>query len=167
MSSLAAKLRYLAHRLSPGSPPSSRQLSAAFRALPGHTRGGSHAAIAKLLSGDDTNPTVATVVALAEIMNVPAAFLLPGSPDLKALSVLEQSESVREVVRHLEGLPKSDLDELLAQIKKRRADLGLQPECPIEVVVDVAVDPKDDRRDRRRRTPEESARYAADSLEGI
>ncbi|MFD7835512.1 helix-turn-helix domain-containing protein [Streptomyces sp. NPDC059761] len=167
MPSLAAKLRYLIYRLSPGSPPSTRQLSAAYQARPGHTRGGSHAAIAKLINGDDTNPTVSTVVALADVLNVPAAFLLPGETDHKALSVLRQSEKVREVVRHLEGLPQADLDALVEQLRKRRTDLGLLPDCPIEEIVDVPLDSKDDRRDRRKRSPKASAKYAADSLEGI
>ncbi|MGW9067823.1 hypothetical protein ACWGQT_00025 [Streptomyces yangpuensis] len=167
MPSFTAKLRYLVYRLAPGAPPNTRQLSAAFQARPGHTRGGSHAAFAKLLSGKDTNPTIATLVGLADVLQVPAAFLVPGSEDLRALSVLEVSEQVREVVRHLEGLPEADLEALVRQLKKRRADLGLTPDCPIEEIVDVRLDSKDDRGDRRKRDPDASAKYAADSLEGI
>lgn len=164
---LAAKLRHLIQRLAPGQkPPTSRQLAALVQALPGHTRGGSHAAINKLTRGVDDNPTISTLVALAQVLDAPTPFLLPGWDDLRSLSVLQGNQKVAEIVRHLEGIPEADLDNLLAQIKERRTQLGLSQDND-PVLIETQETEVSDRHDRRRRSPEESAKYAADSLEGL
>jgi transcriptional regulator with XRE-family HTH domain len=165
MLTLAAKLKHLVRRLSPDQPFSERHLSAAVRELPGHTRGGSRTAINKLLRGIDDNPTVVTLMALAQVLGAPAPFLLPGWDDLTALSVLQRRPQAVEILRHLDGVPEADLRDLLEDIKKRRMELGLP-----QTVDPVHIDPHDqnetDPHDPRRRSPKDSARYAADSLEG-
>lgn len=165
MLTLAAKLRHLIRRLPPDSQ-STRKVSAAIRALPGHTRGGSQAAINNLVRGVDDNPTVATLTALAQVLDTPSPFLLPGWDDLGALTVLQANPRIADIVRHLEGLPEADLANLLEQLKKRRTELGLSPDSePIHI--EQELNDETDRRDPRRRSVEESAKYAADSLEGL
>jgi transcriptional regulator with XRE-family HTH domain len=167
MLALADKLRFLVRRLSPGDPPSARALSAAIKALPGHTRGGSPQAVVQLLKGEDTNPTIATVQAFAAVLNAPSAFLLPGWDDLDALTSLQRSPTAADIVRHLEGLPEADLAALLTQVQGRRKELGLTPEKP-PTRIEAEPGPTEEKsRDRRRRPPKERGKYAADTLEGI
>lgn len=168
MLTLAAKLRHLIRRRSPDpvQPLSPRKLSAAMKALPGHTRGGSPTAINNLTRGVDDNPTVATLIDLAQILEAPAPFLLPGWDDVRALAVFQGDPRVADILRHLEGLPRSDLDEFLERLKKRRVELGMPQDCDPEPIEYHDIDPVD-RADPRKRSPEESARYAADSLEGL
>lgn len=165
MLTLAAKLRHLIQRL-PADQRSTRKISAAIRALPGHTRGGSQAAINNLVRGLDDNPTVATVTALAQVLEAPPAFLLPGWDDLRALSVLQGNHLAVDIVRHLEGLPEQELGDFLKHLKSRRTELGLPANS--ELIHIEQQTPEDSvTRDPRRRSAEESAKYAADSLEGL
>lgn len=165
MLTLAAKLRHLIQRL-PSDRQSTRKISAAIRALPGHTRGGSQAAVNNLIRGLDDNPTVATLAGLAQVLEAPTPFLLPGWDDLKALTVLQRNHLAVEVVRHLDGLPEEDLGRLLEHLKKRRTELGLPANSEaIHIEQQAAQDSVT--YDPRRRSAEESARYAADSLEGL
>lgn len=169
MLTLAAKLAYLLrHRPGPdGEPPSNRALSAAIQNRPGHTRGGSVGALSKLRRGEDDNPTVATLTALADVLDAPSAFLLPGWDDFEALSTLQYNHRARDIVRHLDGLPQADLDALLEQIQERREQLGLTPSVPAEEIETEPNSGEVNRRYRRRRSMEEAAKYAADSLEGL
>ncbi|WP_189764324.1 hypothetical protein [Streptomyces xanthochromogenes] len=169
MLTLAAKLAYLLRRRPgpDGEPPSNRALSAAIQALPGHTRGGSVGALSNLRSGKDDNPTVSTIAALASVLDTPPPFFLPGWDDIAALTVLQHNPRALDIVRHLDGLDQADLDSLLRQIQDRREQLGLPHTVPADEI-DTESDSGDTgRRYRRRRSSEEAAQYAADSLEGL
>ncbi|MFE9412302.1 hypothetical protein ACFYN0_26440 [Streptomyces sp. NPDC006704] len=169
MLTLAAKLAYLLRRRPgpDGEPPSNRSLSAAIQALPGHSRGGSHAALADLRSGKKDNPTLTTITAVAAVLDAPPPFLLPGWDDIAALTVLQHTPRALDIVRHLDGLDLADLDSLLRQLQDRREQLGLPHTVPADEI-DTESDSGDTgRRYRRRRSSEEAAQYAADSLEGL
>ncbi|MDJ0463098.1 hypothetical protein [Streptomyces sp. H27-C3] len=169
MLTLAAKLAYLLRRRPgpDGELPSNRALSTAIQNLPGHTRGGSVGALSKLRRGEDDNPTVATLTALSAVLDAPSAFLLPGWDDFGALSALERNHQALDIVRHLDGLPPADLDALLEQIQDRREQLGLDRNTPAEEIETEPDSGEVNRRYRRRRSMEEAAKYAADSLEGL
>lgn len=169
MLTLAAKLTFLLRRRPgpDGEPPSNQTLSDEIRALPGHSRGGSKGQLSKLRRGDDKNPTLDTICALAAVLGAPAPFLLPGWDEFDVLSVIEGNPKARDVVRHLDGLSPADLDALLEHLRERRSQLGLAPDVPAPVI-DAESDSGDvNRRHRRRRSMEEAAKYAADSLEGL
>ncbi|MGW4890731.1 hypothetical protein ACWEQL_00450 [Kitasatospora sp. NPDC004240] len=157
--SLAAKLTYLLRRRRgpDGELPSNHLLSREFRALPGFKRGGSVGQLSNLRSGTDDNPTVATVQALATILDTPSPFLLHGWDDIDVLSLVEQDPGVREVVRHLEGLPPSEMVAVLDYVRKRRVMSGLAPKvAPVRIAEEV--DSGDTGRHRRRRTASSSRR---------
>lgn len=169
MLTLAAKLAFLLRRRPgpDGEPPSNQTLSEEIRALPGHKRGGSVGQLSKLRRGDDTNPTLDTIGALATVLGAPAAFLLPGWEEFDVLSAIEGNPKARDLVRHLDGLPPAEIDGLLEHLRERRSQLGLAPDVPTRVI-DTEPDSGDvNRRHRRRRSMEEAAKYAADSLEGL
>ncbi|MFD4610002.1 hypothetical protein ACFWOT_18250 [Streptomyces sp. NPDC058440] len=168
MLTLAAKLAYLLRRRPgrDGEPPSNQTLSDEIRALPGHKRGGSVGQLSKLRRGDDVNPTMDTICALATVLGAPPPFLLPGWDEFDVLSVIDGNPKARDVVRHLDGLSPADLDALLEHLRERRRQLGLAPNVPAEVI-NAEPDSGDvNRRHRRRRPLVEAAKYAADSLEG-
>ncbi|GAA0406314.1 hypothetical protein [Streptomyces luteireticuli] len=170
MFSLTAKLAHLLRRKpgADGEPLSNRALADRIRAQPGYAgRGGSHAAIHKLRVGTDNNPTVSTVDQLAQALEAPSAFLLPGWDDLEALTVFQQSAEARAIVRHLQQLPPEELAHILTYVQGRREELGLKKEVPPEEITPAHDSGDTAARFRRRRTREEAARYAADSLEGI
>ncbi|MFI5822891.1 hypothetical protein ACIA8I_27920 [Streptomyces rishiriensis] len=101
------------------------------------------------------------------MLRAPAAFLLPGWDEFDVLSVIEGNPKAHDVVRHLDGLSPADLDALLEHLRERRSQLGLAPDVPT-TVIDAESDSGDvNRRHRRRRSMEEAAKYAADSLEGL
>lgn len=173
MTSLAAKLAYLVSR-SPGvdgEAQSNRALSAAIQRLPGHTRGGSVTAIGKLRRGDDDNPTIMTVSQLAAVLGAPSAFLLPGWEDVKGLTAFEAHSVIRSIARHLDGLPEDDLYAVLRFVQELRSNRGLTRIVPLEDVPELEPNSSgtvdSDRRSRAggRRTIEDAADYAADSLE--
>lgn len=146
-------------------PHTSRSLSAAVEALPDHHVSLSHAAIAKLANGSQDNPTIGTVLALCEALGgVPPAHLLPHESydDLNALESFEHP-SARRVLALLNGLPESEFLNVIADLERRRADLGMTP-VPVHRTEAAA---SSDRRRRRRRSKEEAAQYAADALEGL
>ncbi|MEV7681563.1 hypothetical protein AB0O64_23860 [Streptomyces sp. NPDC088341] len=162
--SLAAKLKALmaSRRDVNGRAFSARTLSAAVDALPDNHTSVSFAAVAKLANGSQDNPTIATVVALCEALDgVPPAHLLPHESydDLAALQAFEDP-SARRVLALLTGLPKSEWRNVVADLERRRDDLGLPP------VPRSEADEKPGRR-RRRRSRNEAAEYAADALEGL
>ncbi|MFD7919423.1 helix-turn-helix domain-containing protein [Streptomyces sp. NPDC059740] len=145
-----------------GRAHTSRSLSASVEALAGEHASVSHAAIAKLANGSQDNPTVGTVVALCEALGgVPPAYLLPHESyeDLAALEAFEDPLA-RRVLVLLAGLPRSELDEVITALEGRRAALGL----PAAPEGETAAAPG---RRRRRRSRDETAEYAADSLEGL
>ncbi|MFH8295002.1 helix-turn-helix domain-containing protein [Streptomyces sp. NPDC018059] len=165
--SLAAKLKGLmaSRRDVNGRAFSARTLSAAVDVLPGEHTSVSHAAVAKLASGTQDNPTIATVVALCEALgDVPPAHLLPHESydDLHALEAFE-SPSARRVLALLHGLPESELLNVIADLERRRADLGLPPVPEPHGGAEEAPPSKQ----RRRRSKDEAAQYAADTLEGL
>ncbi|MGW0881347.1 hypothetical protein [Streptomyces sp. NPDC002671] len=140
---------------------SSRTLSAAVDALPGDHPSVSHAAIAKLAKGAQDNPTVGTILALCEALGgVPPAHLLPHDSygDLKALEAFEDP-LLRRVLALLNGIPPDEVQNVIADLERRRGDLGLEP-VPDETAQTQG-------RRQRRRSMDEAARYAADSLEGL
>lgn len=122
----------------------------------------SHGTIAKLANGSQENPTVDTIIALCEALGgVPPAHLLPHDSyaDLEALNAFE-SPQARRVLSLLQGLPQSELHNVIADLERRRADLGLQQ------VGDSESAKATDKR-QRRRSRDEAAQYAADALEGL
>ncbi|MFJ6070851.1 hypothetical protein ACIQFU_08375 [Streptomyces sp. NPDC093065] len=140
----------------------SRTLSQAVDDLPDPPTSASFALIAKLANGQQDNPTVKTVLALCRALgDVPPAYLLPHASydDLEALEVFEDPLA-RHVLVLLSELPESEIRDVVAQLERRRADLGLPP------VPDGSGVGKP-RKTRRRRTVTEAARYAADALEGL
>lgn len=162
--SLAEKLRALmASRLDvDGRAHTSRSLSAAVNELPGEHASVSFAAIAKLANGSQDNPTVGTIVALCKALNnVPPAHLLPHESynDLAALEAFENPDA-RRVLALLNGLPESELRNIIAALEQRRAEFGLEPATNAE-------SGKEKGKRRRRRSKDEAARYAADALEGL
>jgi len=150
-----------ARRDAKGRAFSSRTLSAAVDALPGEHPSVSHAAIAKLAKGSQDNPTVGTILALCRALGgVPPAHLLPHDSygDLKALDAFEDPQA-RRILALLNGLPPDAVQNVIADLERRRHDLGLEP-----------VPDDEDKlpgRPQRRRSIDDAARYAADALEGL
>ncbi len=141
---------------------SSRSLSSAVEALPGEHASVSYAAVNNLANGKQDNPTIATIMVLCEALGgVPPAHLLPHESydDLDALEAFEDP-SVRRVLALLNGLPRSELLGVIADLERRRGELGLAP------VSGSAAGEKPGRR-QRRRSKDEAAEYAADALEGL
>lgn len=139
----------------------SRSLSKSVDALPGDHPSVSFAAIAKIANGSQDNPTVGTLLALCEALGVPPAHLLPHGAydDLEALEAFEDPLA-RHVLVLLSGLPQSELAGVITDLERRRAHLGLDPDPR-----SAAEAPPS--KLRRRRSTDEAARYAADSLEGL
>ncbi|GHG13731.1 hypothetical protein GCM10017667_54650 [Streptomyces filamentosus] len=140
---------------------SSRTLSAAVDALPGDHPSVSHAAIAKLAKGSQDNPTVGTILALCEALGgVPPAHLLPHESygDLRALEAFEDPKA-RRVLALLNDLPPDEIQNVIADLEQRREDLGLEP------VPDNEASARG--KPQRRRSMDDAAQYAADSLEGL
>jgi hypothetical protein len=173
---LGEKLKSLmaARRDAGGRSYSSRTLSAAVKALPGDHASVSYATVNNLANGNQDNPTVLTVMALCKALgDVPPAHLLPHDAygDLAALQAFEDPRA-RHILALLDGMPDSTWAEVLADLEHRRADLGL------EAVQSQDGTPRNDdahqrpeaapkRGRRRRRSSQEAAEYAADSLEGL
>ncbi|MFJ8011245.1 helix-turn-helix domain-containing protein [Streptomyces sp. NPDC096339] len=139
----------------------SRSLSESVDALPGDHPSVSFATVAKIANGSQDNPTVGTLLALCEALGVPPAHLLPHETydDLEALEAFEDPLA-RHVLALLNGLPQSELRGVITDLERRRAHLGLE-----QVPRGAAEAPPGKR--RRRRSTDEAARYAADSLEGL
>jgi transcriptional regulator with XRE-family HTH domain len=141
---------------------SSRTLSDAVNALPGDHPSVSHSAIANLAKGSHDNPTVGTILALCEALGgVPPAYLLPHESygDLRALEAFEDPKA-RRILALLNGLPLDEVQNVVADLERRRENLGLEP-VPDDAVASAPGKPQ------RRRSMDDTARYAADSLEGL
>lgn len=175
--SLAEKIKSLmaSRRDARGRAHTSRSLSAAVKALPGDHASVSYATVNNLAKGTQDNPTVQTVMALCEALGkVPPAHLLPHDAygDLVALQAFEDPRA-RHILTLLSGMPNSAWDEVVAELERRRSDLGLDAVQPHDGVVEVDPDPQRQpeeapkRGRRRRRSSKEAAEYAADSLEGL
>lgn len=159
--SLAEKLKALMAGRQ-GQAHTSRSLSASVDALPGEHASVSHAAVAKLANGSQDNPTVNTIMALCEALGgVPPAHLLPHDSyaDREALEAFENPQA-RRVLSLLQGLPESELRNVIADLERRRADLGLRQ-------VGDGESAKATGKRQRRRSRDEAAQYAADALEGL
>jgi len=154
-------------------PHTSRSLSAAVDALPGDHASVSYASVNKLANGSQDNPTVHTVVAVCEALGVPPAHLLPHDAysDLAALQTFEDPRA-RHILALLGGLSHSALDDIVAELERRRAEQGLEPlqrrdEATEEAPLSQEEPTPAPRHGRRRRSSREAAEYAADSLEGL
>ncbi|AJE43907.1 XRE family transcriptional regulator [Streptomyces nodosus] len=156
-----------------GRPYTSRSLSAAVEALPGDHASVSHASVNKLANGSQDNPTAHTVVAVCKALGVPPAYLLPhhAYSDLEALQTFEDPRA-RHVLALLSGLSHSALDDVVAELERRRAEQGLEPVQRRDDATEEAPPSQEEPteapgRGRRRRSSREAAEYAADSLEGL
>ncbi|MEU7278652.1 hypothetical protein AB0A69_07660 [Streptomyces sp. NPDC045431] len=153
--SVAAKLKGLMdrHRLTP------RPLSAAIDQAP-DVKSVSHALISGMLNGSKPNPTTETLLSLSEVLKAPPAYLLPHESydDLDALTGFEDP-AARRVVRLLAGLPTAEVENVIADLQRRRDDLGLSP-------ITFAEDTSMQSKPAKRRSVDEAAQYAADALEG-
>lgn len=153
--SVASKLAALMdrHRITP------RPLSAAIEQLP-EAKPVSHATISGILNGSKPNPTTETILSLSKALEAPPAHLLPhpSYDDLDALAAFEDT-SARRIVRLLDGLPETEVENVIADLQRRRDDLGLQR---VNLQEEKPVKPKP----AKRRSVDEAAQYAADALEG-
>ncbi|MFC5904479.1 hypothetical protein ACWGRF_04185 [Streptomyces zhihengii] len=177
--SLGEKLRALMSRARPDcdSRHTTRSLAADIEALPDSNVSLSRTAIGNLASGKQGNPTTDTVIALCKALgDIPPAHLLPHESydDLDALQAFEDVKvrqvlpllsrfddrlpSVLSLLTLLEGLPEGELLNVIADLKRRRDDLGLDPI--------TLSDPTEKPKGRRRRTAQEAAAYAVEALEG-
>ncbi len=149
------------HRVPGGRTHSSRSLSASVDALPDEYPSVSNTAIWHLAKGSQDNPTVNTVMALCKALGVPPAHLLPHESydDLEALTAFEEPLA-RRVLVLLKGLPHDELQDLITNLERRRADPSLN-----QVTITDAGEMPGKR--QRRRNKDEAARYAADALEGL
>ncbi|MFI9629285.1 hypothetical protein [Streptomyces sp. NPDC052042] len=161
--SLAEKLKALMAGcgVPDGRTHTSRSLSASVNALPDEYPSVSNTAVFHLAKGSQDNPTVNTVMALCRALDIPPAHLLPHESydDLEALTAFEDPLARRFLVL-LKGLPRGELQELIKELERRRADLGLQQATDSDAS-------KSQGRRQRRRSKDEAARYAADALEGL
>ncbi|WP_424863057.1 hypothetical protein [Streptomyces sp. MMS24-I29] len=130
-------------------------------ALPDEYPSVSNTAIWHLAKGSQDNPTVNTVMALCKALGVPPAHLLPHESydDLEALTAFEEPLA-RRVLVLLKGLPHDELQDLITNLERRRADPSLN-----QVTITDAGEMPGKR--QRRRNKDEAARYAADALEGL
>ncbi|MEU7028996.1 hypothetical protein AB0A60_20185 [Streptomyces sp. NPDC046275] len=178
--SLGEKLTALMGRARPGTGRrhTTRSLSADVEALPDSSVSLSRTAIGNLANGTQDNPTTDTVIALCKALgDVPPAHLLPHESydDLEALQAFEDPAvrqalvllsrfgdglpSVLRLLTLLEGLPEEERRNVIADLKRRREDLGLKP-IPRN-------GPPEKPKGRRRRTADEAAAYAVKALEGL
>lgn len=128
----------------------------------------SHAQVNSLINGSSGNPRASTIVALAQALDAPAAFLLPGAEweDLAALTVYQQRPEAREVLRLMRGLEVQDILEIMASLREIRRRAGLSEDVPAIPPPPPGVDHPREGRPRRRLSLEEAAERAADYLEG-
>ncbi|MFJ9617875.1 hypothetical protein [Streptomyces noursei] len=128
----------------------------------------SHGQVNGLMNGSSSNPTSATITALAQALDVPSAFLLPGQEwdDLAALTVYMQHPEARKVLRLMQGLEVQDLVEITIKLQQIRARRGLAEDVPPIPSPPPGVDQPREGRPRRRLSLNEAAQRAADDLEG-
>jgi transcriptional regulator with XRE-family HTH domain len=154
--SLAEKLR----RLMASRQENSSSLASRLADIPGLGKPLSRQAVDKIAKGATPSPGVDSVVALARALGVPPAHLLPHETydDLAALSAFEDSHA-RRIIELVADLPGGYKEELIAQIRARRDELGM-PEPPTGQAL-----PEPAPRSRRKRAPDEVAGRAADLME--
>jgi transcriptional regulator with XRE-family HTH domain len=128
----------------------------------------SHGQVNSLLNGTSSNPTSSTIAALAQALDAPAAFLLPGREwdDLAALTVFVERPEVREVIRLMQGVEVQVIDEIMTMLRESRRRAGLPEDVPAIPPPPPGVDQPREGRPRRRLSLEEAAERAADYLEG-
>ena len=168
--SLSAKLLVLLRlRRDPdGFTPSARDVAEAT-STPGQRKPClSHGQVNSLLNGSSCNPRTSTVTTLAQALDAPAAFLLPGSEwdDLTALTVYRDRPEAREALRLMQGLNVQDIAETISTLRKMRLDAGLPEDVPAILPPPPGVDQPREGRPRRRLSLSEAAERAADDLEG-
>ncbi|MEU0722773.1 hypothetical protein [Streptomyces sp. NPDC006140] len=151
-----------------GFTPSARDIAEAT-STPGQRKPGlSHGQVNSLLNGSSSNPRTSTVTALAQALDVPAAFLLPGPEwdDLTALTVYRDRPEVREALRLMQGLDVQDIAAIVSMLRKMRLDAGLPEDVPAIPPPPPGVDQPREGRPRRRLSLREAAERAAADLEG-
>ncbi|MGP8301963.1 hypothetical protein ACTPOK_29400 [Streptomyces inhibens] len=167
--SLSAKLLALLRlRRDPdGFTPSARDIALATT-QPGQRKPFlSHGQVNGLLNGTSSNPTSATTTALAQALDTPSAFLLPGREwdDLAALTVYRERPEARQALRLMQGLEVQDILEICTILRKARRRAGLPEDVPAIPTPPPGVDqPREGR--PRRLSLNEAAERAADDLEG-
>ncbi|MDT9689447.1 hypothetical protein Q5762_14095 [Streptomyces sp. P9(2023)] len=168
--SLSAKLLALLRlRRDPdGFTPSARDVADASAQAGQRKPRLSHGQVNSLLNGTSSNPTSSTVAALAQALDAPAAFLLPGREwdDLAALTVFVERPEAREVIRLMQGLEVQDILEIMTMLRESRRRAGLSEDVPAIPPPPPGVDQPREGRPRRRLSLEEAAERAADYLEG-
>jgi transcriptional regulator with XRE-family HTH domain len=167
---LCAKLLVLLRlRRSPdGFTPSARDIAEATSTPGQRTPTLSHGQVNSLLNGSSCNPRSSTLSALAQALDVPAAFLLPGPEwdDLTALTVYRDRPDAREVLRLLQDLEAEDIADIASTLRKIRRDKHLPEDVPAIPPPPPGVDQPREGRPRRRLNLREAAERAADDLEG-
>ncbi len=167
--SLSAKLLTLLRlrRTPDGFTPSARDIAQATT-TPEHTPVLSHGQVNSLLNGTSCNPRSSTVTALAQALDVPAAFLLPGPEweDLTALTVYREHPEAREVLRLMKGVDMQDILEIITRLRGIRHHAGLPENVPALPPPPPGVDQPREGRPRRRLSLNEAAEKAAADLEG-
>ncbi|GAA0695362.1 hypothetical protein GCM10010193_57640 [Kitasatospora atroaurantiaca] len=166
---LAGKLQLLLRlrREPDGHIPSARDISNRSTA-PGYLRPAiSHTQVNDLINGKNTNPTSATLTALARAFEAPAAYLLPGCKDLPALEVFESQPLARTAVRLMQDLEVEDITEVIETVKAIRRRRGLADSVAEIPVPPAGVDQPRQGRPRRRLSFAEAAQRAAEDLEGL
>lgn len=168
--SLSAKLLALLRlRRDPdGFTPSARDIALATTQPVQRKSFLSHGQVNGLLNGTSSNPTSATITALAQALDTPSAFLLPGREwdDLAALTVYTERPEAREVLRLMQGLEVEDIAEITIKLQEIRGRRGLAEDVPPIPSPPPGVDQPREGRPRRRLSLNEAAERAADDLEG-
>jgi transcriptional regulator with XRE-family HTH domain len=168
--SLSAKLLtvFRLRRTPDGFTPSAHDIAkATSKTQPGSTAV-SHGQVNSLLNGSSRNPRSSTLTALAQALDVPAAFLLPGPEwdDLTALTVYRDRPEAREVLRLMQDLAAEDVVDIMSLLRKMRRDAGLSEDVPAIPLPPPGVDQPREGRPRRRLSLSEAAERAAADLEG-
>ena len=128
----------------------------------------SHGQVNSLLNGSSCNPRSSSVTALAQALDAPAAFLLPGSEwdDLTALTVYRERPEAREALRLMQDLEVQDIADTVSMLRKMRRNKGLPEDVPAIPPPPPGVDQPREGRPRRRLSLNEAAERAAADLEG-
>lgn len=156
------------HRDPDGFTPSARDVARATATTAQRKPFLSYGQVNSLLNGTSCNPRSSTLAALAQALNAPAAFLLPGQEwdDLAALTVYRESPEAREALRLMQGLGVQDIAEVHSMLRKKRRDAGLPEDVPTIPPPPPGVDQPREGRPRRRLSLNEAAERAAADLEG-
>ncbi|MFE7780582.1 hypothetical protein [Streptomyces nigrescens] len=151
-----------------GFPPSVRDIAEATTPAGQRKPAVSHGTVNGLVNGTNHNPRVSTLTALAQALDAPSAFLLPGPAwdDLTALTVYRERPEAREALRLMQGLEVQDILEICTMLREARHRAGLPEDVPAIPTPPPGVDqPREGR--PRRLSLNEAAERAADDLEGL